>query len=87
MILLFGVAIFSYVLGNFIKILKQFNEIHSELTDGENLHRFFGLLQRFNGNHPIEVSIQDKISAHFDFKWNNDKIQAIDEPDEIAMLD
>ena len=47
--LLFGVAIFSYVMGNFIEILSEFKEFHKEIDDGDNLSRFFGTLKYFNG--------------------------------------
>ena len=43
-ILLFGVAIFSYVMGNFIEILDQFKEFHKDLEDGDNLAKFMGTL-------------------------------------------
>ena len=44
-ILLFGVAIFSYVMGNFIEILDQFKEFHKDLEDGDNLSKFMGTLK------------------------------------------
>ena len=36
-ILLFGVAIFSLVMGNLIDILASFNEFHMDIGDGEKL--------------------------------------------------
>jgi len=47
--LLFGVAIFSYIMGNFIEILSEFKEFHKEIDDGDNLSKFFGTLKYFNG--------------------------------------
>jgi potassium voltage-gated channel Eag-related subfamily H protein 8 len=47
--LLFGVAIFSYIMGNFIEILSEFKEFHQEIGDGDNLSKFFGTLKHFNG--------------------------------------
>ena len=58
MILLFGVAIFSYIMGNFIEILEQIKQLDEELDDGDNLTRFFGLLQRFNGNKSINLELR-----------------------------
>jgi hypothetical protein len=49
-ILLFGVAIFSYVMGNFIDILDSFYKLMAGLDDGDNLSRFFGVLKKFNDN-------------------------------------
>ena len=57
-ILLFGVAIFSYIMGNFIEILEQIQTLNEDLDDGDNLTRFFGLLQRFNGNKSINIDIR-----------------------------
>ena len=72
-ILLFGVAIFSYIMGNFIEILDQFKTINEDLDDGDNLSRFFGLLQRFNRRKVINQDLKDKIQAFFDYKWKFDK--------------
>lgn len=49
-ILLFGVAIFSYIMGNFIDILSSFQTLLAGLDDGDNLSRFFGILKKFNDN-------------------------------------
>jgi hypothetical protein len=48
--LLTGVAIFSYIMGNFIEIIGQMMEINSSFHDGDNLDKFFGLIKRFNMN-------------------------------------
>ena len=60
-ILVFGVAIFSYIMGNFIEILINFQEFDAEIEDGENLSRFFGLLKSFNGDRPIKYELMVKI--------------------------
>ena len=49
-ILLFGVAIFSYMMGIFIEILSTYQLLNADLDDGDNLARFFGLLKYFNEN-------------------------------------
>lgn len=48
--MLLGVAIFSYVMGNFIEILNQYADMNADLGEGEQLSKFFGLLIRFNRN-------------------------------------
>jgi hypothetical protein len=50
MILLFGVAIFSYIMGNFIKLLEQFKSYNDDLDQGDELNKFLGVLTKFNGN-------------------------------------
>ena len=47
-ILLFGVAIFSLIMGNFITILASFQNLNAELDDGDNLSKFFGTIRKFN---------------------------------------
>jgi hypothetical protein len=42
--LLFGVAIFSYIMGNFIDILGQQKDYCASLDDGDNLTKFFGII-------------------------------------------
>ena len=44
MILLFGVAIFSYIMGTFIEILGAYQSLNEDLDDGDSLTQFFALL-------------------------------------------
>lgn len=44
-VLLFGVAIFSMILGIFIEISDQFLKVNEEFDDGDNLSKFFGLIR------------------------------------------
>jgi hypothetical protein len=86
-ILLFGVAIFSYIMGNFIEILASFQVLMAELDDGDNLSRFFGILKKFNDNQVIDDGIKNKIESHFDYKWNNDKNQAFLTEEDKGIFD
>lgn len=58
-ILLFGVAIFSYIMSIFIEILDQYKNLNADLDDGDNLSKFFGLLRRFNDNVPIRIQLKE----------------------------
>lgn len=44
-VLLFGVCIFSILLGNFIEISDSFIKLGEEYDDGDNLSKFFGLIK------------------------------------------
>jgi len=68
-ILLFGVAIFSLVMGNFIEILDTFKSINSEMEDGDNLSRFFGLIKQFNKGRMIDHSMKRKIEDFMEYRW------------------
>ena len=56
-ILMFGVAIFSYIMGIFIGILMTMKEFNQEIDEGDLLYKFFGLIQRFNHGKPIEPQL------------------------------
>ena len=87
MILLFGVATFSYCMGIFIGILGTYETLNAELDDGDNLSRFFGMLKHFNGDQPINTNLQKSIEEFFDYKWNKDRNQAMDDDQEQALLE
>lgn len=87
MILLFGVAIFSYIMGTFIEILGDYQHLNEDLEDGDKLTQFFGLLQKFNRDQPLDEDFRIKIEAYFDYKWSYDRNQAIDEPEELSLME
>jgi len=49
-ILLFGVAIFSIIMGNFIEILNFINTFNADIDEGDDLSKFFGTIRHFNNN-------------------------------------
>lgn len=51
--LLFGVAIFSYIMGKFIAILDEFKVLNAEIDEGDELTKFFQVFARFNGGKQI----------------------------------
>lgn len=85
-ILLFGVAIFSIIMGNFAEILVSFNTFNAELDDGDNLTKFFGTIKRFNNMESIDIQLKERIEAFFDYKWEHDKNQAFKDEHEILMF-
>ena len=46
--LLFGVAIFSFIMGKFIEMVDQIKEFNRGLDDGDSLSKFFGVIEKFN---------------------------------------
>ena len=73
LILLFGVAIFSYIMGNFQSILDQFQSYNDDLDKGDELNKFFGVLVKFNGHKNLELSFKRQLERYFDYKWQNDQ--------------
>ena len=76
-IFLFGVSIFSYVMGIFIEILEEIRSFNSDLEEGDKLMKFFGTLKNFNGGNPIDIQLRQVIEAYFDYRWRNDLNQAV----------
>ena len=85
-ILLFGVAIFSYIMGNFIEILQQFKEFHEDLEDGDNLMKFFGTLKKFNNHLHIKLELKKRIENHFDYQWKMDKNMAFRDQQDVNIF-
>ena len=53
-VLLMGVATFSYIMSIFIEILNAFQEMNDDFDDGDKLSKFFGLLKELNRD--MEIS-------------------------------
>jgi len=59
--LLFGVAIFSWIMGNFIDILHKFNAVNADLEEADLLAQFFGVLEKFNRSQPFNLKCKRTI--------------------------
>jgi hypothetical protein len=57
-ILLFGVSIFSIIMGEFSVILMSFNTLNAELDESADLDRFIGMLNRFNGKEKLPYELR-----------------------------
>ena len=71
--LLFGVAVFSYIMGNFVDILNDFKNFDSDLDQGDELSKFFGVLKKFNGGREIDISFKQELEQFFAYKWTCDR--------------
>jgi hypothetical protein len=82
-----GVMVFSYIMGNFVDMIKSYEIMNGDIDDGDNLSKFFGLMKKFNKGKDIQSGLKERIEAYFSFRWNEDKLQAIDDDEEKEMLD
>lgn len=72
--LLFGVAIFSYIMGELINMINSYKHYSGELTgDGDELARFFGIMKYFNQEEDINIEIKRSVEAYFEHRWINNK--------------
>ena len=86
-ILFVGVIIFSIVMGKFTDILDTFKEIDAEMEDGEGLSKFFGLIKHYNKGRFLNRDLKVKIEEFMEYRWLNDKNQAMQDGDDIALLE
>ena len=75
--LLIGVAIFSYIMGEFCKMVESFTSYNEIWGQGDELSKFFGVLRRFNHNEDFDLEIKRDIEGYFDHRWDKDKYQVI----------
>ena len=52
-IMLCGVAFFSYIMGNFIEIISNYEQKMGVVDKSGDLHNWLILLTRFNNNQPL----------------------------------
>jgi hypothetical protein len=69
-----GVMVFSYIMGNFVEMLKSYEIMNSDIDDGDNLSKFFGLIKKYNKGKDIKPELKKKIEAYFEFRWKQDKL-------------
>jgi len=85
-VLLIGVSVFSYIMGNFIEIIGVMGEINGSFNDGDNLTKFFGLIKRFNNDRDINRDLMLRIEDYFEYKWEEDVNLAIITDDDFSLL-
>ena len=71
--LICGVAVFSYIMGMFSNILQKNEKYSRDFEEGLALNRFFGVIKKFNYLSNIDHNLKQRIENHFDFKWKNDR--------------
>lgn len=81
-VMLFGVAFFSYVMGRIIEILENFNsekgsEDGSDLNSHFALENWFTLLARFKKNRVLSKKLKQKIVDYFEYFWEHDRLASI----------
>jgi len=67
-ILLFGVAVFSFIMGQFIEILMNYKKLW-EVGRHRDLSKWIALLSRFNNGNPLNKELITRIEDFFNFYW------------------
>ena len=64
--------------------MKKLNE---ELDQGDELTKFFGLLQRFNHGRPLNEKLTTKIHEFFTKRWQNDRSIGFQSEEDQAIFE
>jgi hypothetical protein len=72
-ILLIGIAMFSYILGELRFMIHSIHLCNSDFEHKEKLEQFFAVFEEFNNGKMIDNEIQNRIRKFLNEKWNNDK--------------
>lgn len=84
-ILLIGVAVFSFIMGEFIEILMTYK---SRFVVGQpkDLSKWIALLSRFNNGNPLNKEIISKIEDHFEYSWNCNRLNAVNTERDLQFM-
>ena len=85
--LIFGVSIFSYIMGNLIESTNKIITYNDSLNQDDELAKFFGVLESFNYQDPIKFEIKRRIELYFEYRWSNDKNIAISATEDKEILE
>ena len=85
LIFLFGTAVFSFIMGNFIDILLSYNVVTADNEDSENLAKWLGLMAKFNKGRPLPKEMTREIENYFDYYWSHDRNYAIKNEEDKAF--
>ena len=84
-ILMFAVAIFSIIMGNFIEILMARNNLEAT-GNHKDLSKWIALLTKFNDQKPLARDLIVKIEDFFDFYWDNNPLMALKSVEDLRFI-
>ena len=59
---------------------------NQDLEEDERLAKFFGVMESFNNNRPLDFDFKLLIEDHFKYKWEKDKNQALCKDEDLDIL-
>ena len=73
-VMMCGVAFFSYIMGNFIEIISNIHSKMGGVDRSQELEYWITSLSRFTNYQPLPKSLHLRIEKDFNFAWLNDRI-------------
>lgn len=84
--MLFGVAVFSHILANYIVIIEKMNKTNQDIGEADKLILFFATLKYYNKNKLFNLKMKEKIEEYFQYRWENDRNAAICMKSDLVLL-
>lgn len=85
-IMMGGVAFFSFIMGNFIDIISNYDKKMGSPDKMPLLNTWLISLERFNGGTPLRISQVDEITKNHQYFWNNDRLEFLKSDDQFLTL-
>jgi hypothetical protein len=84
-VMMFGISIFSYIMGNFIEILMGYKSLENT-GDSKELSKWIALLTKFNEAHPLSKDLITQIEDFFQYYWYNNPLLAFKSESDIRFI-
>jgi hypothetical protein len=83
LVMLGGVAFFSYIMGNFFEIISNYDAKMGTLDKSDELHVWITSLERFTNKTKtnLSVSLVNQIISNQNSLWDNDRLAYYDKDD------
>ena len=86
LIMLGGVAFFSYIMGNFIEIISNYEKKMGIEDKSGDLHNWLLQLTRFSNNSSLPKSLTLQIEDDFSHYWLEDRVSNLNNKDESYLF-
>ena len=84
-ILMFGVTVFSFIMGQFIEILINYKSLW-KVGHHQDLSKWIALLSRFNNGNPLNKELITKIEDFFNYFWENNPLGAVNDEADVRFM-
>ncbi len=85
-IMLGGVAFFSFIMGNFIEIIANYDKKMGNPDKMPSLNVWLVSLERFNSGKPLRMGFVDDITKNQQYFWSQDRTDFLLQDEQFAVL-
>eukprot|EP01017_Pseudomicrothorax_dubius_P043558 TRINITY_DN7278_c0_g2_i1.p1 TRINITY_DN7278_c0_g2~~TRINITY_DN7278_c0_g2_i1.p1 ORF type:complete len:606 (-),score=184.94 TRINITY_DN7278_c0_g2_i1:149-1966(-) len=86
LIMILGVAFFSYIMGNFNDVLINYDKKLGVVDKGSDLQAWMTSLSKFTSNKPLPKELVKQIDEHFKFFWKHDRLSSLTPDDKYLKI-